>query len=309
VLGRGRTVVLVSLTGVIYGGIVVLWLCYLVPLALRRYDEASRARSVERFSTAMRVLGRADDSAPARGRGAGDRRPVAPSRSLQPTDSRVRAGGSTRARPVDARAARAAARAAARRRRRVLIVLLVLTAATAGVCAFGLAPWWALAAPLSLVVGFLVLARLQVARARGRTWERSLAAAVQAEQASVPVTSTDAGAGVAEPVGDAPDNAPTVGLDAVAPTGEGAGEPVEQVVAAAVVTADGGSLWDPLPVTLPTYVSKSRATRSVRTIDLGGPGAWTSGRLTAEDAQQTRESEGGVSPARSETEHARAVGD
>jgi hypothetical protein len=36
-------------------------------------------------------------------------------------------------------------------------------------------------------------------------------------------------------------------------------------------------LWDPLPVTLPTYVTKPRATRSVRTIDLGAPGVTSSG--------------------------------
>jgi hypothetical protein len=51
-----------------------------------------------------------------------------------------------------------------------------------------------------------------------------------------------------------------------------------------VPTEDGGSLWDPLPVTLPTYVSKPKAKRTVRTIDLGEPGTWTSGR-TAEDTQ------------------------
>ena len=43
-------------------------------------------------------------------------------------------------------------------------------------------------------------------------------------------------------------------------------------------TPDGGSLWDPLPVTLPTSVHKPKAARTVRTINLGEPGAWTSGR-------------------------------
>ena len=51
-----------------------------------------------------------------------------------------------------------------------------------------------------------------------------------------------------------------------------------------IPTEDGGSLWDPLPVTLPTYVTKPKAKRTVRTIDLGEPGTWTSGR-TAEDTQ------------------------
>ena len=34
--------------------------------------------------------------------------------------------------------------------------------------------------------------------------------------------------------------------------------------------ADEGSLWDPLPMTLPTYVNKARARRTVRTIELTG---------------------------------------
>jgi hypothetical protein len=32
-----------------------------------------------------------------------------------------------------------------------------------------------------------------------------------------------------------------------------------------------GSLWDPIPITRPTYVSKPLASRTVRTIDLSAP--------------------------------------
>ena len=39
---------------------------------------------------------------------------------------------------------------------------------------------------------------------------------------------------------------------------------------AAEVLADDGALWDPLPMTLPTYVNKARARRTVRTIELTG---------------------------------------
>jgi hypothetical protein len=50
-------------------------------------------------------------------------------------------------------------------------------------------------------------------------------------------------------------------------------------------------LWEPLPVTLPTYVSKPAAERrSVRTIDLDATGVWTSGR-TESDAALVREAE------------------
>ena len=59
-----------------------------------------------------------------------------------------------------------------------------------------------------------------------------------------------------------------------------------------------GTLWDPLPVTLPTYVTKPAATRrSVRTIDLGEPGAWTSGR-TEESAVIAREADAAAKAAR-----------
>ena len=56
-------------------------------------------------------------------------------------------------------------------------------------------------------------------------------------------------------------------------------------------TADP-TLWDPVPVTLPTYVGKAAAQRTVRTIDLDATGVWTSGRTEADsklarDAEQT----------------------
>ena len=42
---------------------------------------------------------------------------------------------------------------------------------------------------------------------------------------------------------------------------------------------------DPLPVTIPTYVTKPRAGRTVRTIDFAQPGAWTSGHVEGEDVE------------------------
>ena len=224
-----------SLTGVIYGGIVLLWLCYLVPLALKRYDDASRSRSVERFSTAMRILGRTEAVDPAAAR-----------------------------RPDD-RAVRPASRAAARRRRWVLALLLGVTAATAAGCVFVPLSWWVLAAPGALVVGFLVVARVQVARARTRAARRPPVAARRSP----------------EPV-----RAPELRRPPVeqARRLEPSRPPAEPVP---VLT--GGSLWDPVPVTLPTYVSKPRATRTVRTVDLGSPGVQTSGRLTADESARAAE--------------------
>ncbi len=247
------TVRAVGLDGIIYGAIVALWLCYLVPLALRRHDEAARSRSVDRFSSAMRVLGRTGSAATRTDE------PVVRRRTL------ARSGHPRRAASVPAvppAAARAAARAAAARRRRVLALLLGLTVAVTGVAVTGMLPLWSVAVPVATIVCFLVVAHLQVSRARTSTWERSLRTAA----AEAPVA----------PTGDEPDEAPTVVLDAVLEE--------QRVVAAPVTTVDGRSLWDPLPVTLPTYVSKPRAERSYRTVDLQGEGAWTSGHLPPDAA-------------------------
>ncbi|MDX6310468.1 MAG: hypothetical protein QOI06_3514, partial [Nocardioidaceae bacterium] len=56
----------------------------------------------------------------------------------------------------------------------------------------------------------------------------------------------------------------------------------EHVVAVAMETSEGGSLWDPLPVTLPTYVGTAVAKRTFRTIELGEAGTWSSGHSDAD---------------------------
>ena len=266
----------------IYGGIVVLWLCYLVPLALRRYDNAAKARSVERFSTAMRVLGGGDPDVPVA---------VDP-----PRGAHAAPAAPVSSRPITAASRRAAAKAAVRRRRRVLAMLGLLTVATTVLCVLGVAPWWVVAVPVTLVVVFLALAHRQVARSRA-----AIAAAVAAEhaagsRAAVSTTAT-ATSSAAVPTAAVPTAAvPTAAVPTAAtPTAPELTPATTGPLAAAApaqelswsVTADpvrpavqspppasagqptNGSLWDPLPVTLPTYVTKPRATRSVRTVDLG----------------------------------------
>ena len=69
-------------------------------------------------------------------------------------------------------------------------------------------------------------------------------------------------------------------------------------------------LWDPVPVTLPTYVTKPAARRrTVRTIDLDATGVWTSGN-TVGDSQIAREAEQADKAARSRKadDDQRAVG-
>ena len=45
-------------SGIIYAVIAVIWIAYFVPTWLRRHDEVSESRSVERYKSAMRVVAR-----------------------------------------------------------------------------------------------------------------------------------------------------------------------------------------------------------------------------------------------------------
>ena len=71
------------------------------------------------------------------------------------------------------------------------------------------------------------------------------------------------------------------------------------------------AMWDPVPVTLPTYVTKPAATRrTVRTIDLDDTGVWTSGRTDADAAlaRESDEADKAARKARRDGDDQRAVG-
>ncbi len=248
-------------TGLIYGAIVVVWAAFLLPWALRRYDEASRARSVEKFSTAMRVLGRRDGREPAT---------LAAPRGLADQPAAAVPSGATAVRP-----SRAAARAAARRRRRTLLVLLGLTALGLLVAVFSALPLWAALVPLVVVVGFLAVCRREVRREDEATWEHHGATAAPSWPAAAvePAAQPDS-------AGDPPDDEPTIVLSESA----AAALAEASAVAMPLRANDGSSLWDPVSVNLPTYVSKPPAARTVRTVELGEPGTSTSDHLPGEPA-------------------------
>ena len=145
-------------------------------------------------------------------------------------------------------ARRLAATRATRRRRRVLSVLLLALVAVVAACATGRLAWPYLANPVGLLVAWLVACRLMVKK------ERAARPTALVEPTDVDLTEGD-------------ESAPT---GSIAP------------VPATTAAAEG--LWDPVPVTLPTYVSKPPARRSVRTIDLDSTGVWTSGRTDADSA-------------------------
>lgn len=270
------------LTGVIYAAIVVAWAAYLIPLALRRHDRANRTRSIQRFSSAMRVLARRGASAdrmddrvvlaPARD----SRRMLAPPAKADAGDPETAADPSV----ATPRPSRAALRAAAARRRRVLVALLSVTVICGGVGAFGVIPWWSFVLPLAMAGTFLFLARRSVRRASDSYWvEAADSEPRNVVRRSGSAARVDASHGAAkggdsdDPASD--DGEPTITLQPV--PGAAAALAEERMVAVPVPTAEGGSLWDPLPVTLPTYVDAPAAGRTIRTIDLGEPGTWSSG--------------------------------
>ncbi len=315
----------------------VAWAVYLIPKALKHHDEVARTRSIDRFSSAMRVLARREpvNRRDARlvvtpARAAGNPRVLAPTRPASAVETAVTAVTEgtdspevetqveVSVRPAVPRARivarRKAARAAARRRRLLLTVLLLCTAVTAGVAAFGLAPWWSVAIPGGLTLVYLLLCRTQVRRESLHDFDLlDQRPAQQDEVTLVPRRAVRVDVKQGEPAAPATVAAAAhvdeFGVAEFDDTEDTVGIEVALLDAIMIPTEDGGSLWDPLPVTLPTYVTKPKARRTVRTIDLGEPGTWTSGR-TAEDTQivARAEAEQAETKAAGEGDQQRAVG-
>ncbi|MGZ4485613.1 MAG: divisome protein SepX/GlpR [Nocardioidaceae bacterium] len=294
-----------DLSGIIFVALAIAWAVYLVPKALKHHDEVARTRSIDRFSTAMRVLARREpvsrrDSrlvvTPARG--ADNPRVLVPSATPVAEAAQVDAPPAAAApRPLRPASQRAAARAAARRRRHILSFLLLADLVVAVLAGLAVLAWWSVAIPVALTLLYLVLCRTQVRRDQVAGWDREIVASAEAEPAARRrAARVEVREGVRyDEFDDAED---TVAID------------VALLDAVAVTTEDGGSLWDPLPMTLPTYVTKPKARRTVRTIDLNEPNTWTSGR-TEEDSRLVAETAAQAAEAEAEavvTEQQRAVG-
>jgi len=250
----------VDLSGIIFVALAVAWAAYLIPKALRHHDEVARSRSIERFSNTMRVLARRE---PVNRRDA--RLVVTPGRSASTTT--VVETKPVRLTAAQLRARREVTRRATRRRRRVLGGLLAANAVVIGLAWFVVVGWWWETLPAGLVVAWLVACRVMVKSERAALAPRTV----------VP----------AEPAG--PDLDISVekneqGFEELAPDSDTGVVPA--------VTEDGDpNLWDPLPMTLPTYVDKpAAARRTVRTISIDDSGVWTSGR-TEIDAALAREAD------------------
>lgn len=134
-------------------------------------------------------------------------------------------------------------RSAAMRRRRSLLVLMLLTVAVGVSALLGYLPPWALLIPVALMLAFAAFARVGVAAMRRRFDARA--------------RRVKSGWG---------DDEDTTAIRVDAPDDSSREFSVD--LSAPVVT---GALWDPIPVTAPTYVSKPLVPRTVRTIDLSAP--------------------------------------
>ena len=150
------------------------------------------------------------------------------------------------------------------RRRRVLGLLLLMTVGVGVTAYLGYLPAWSPAVPGVLVVAWLVLCRLMVRKATPA-------------RRTAPTSVVEPTTPVVEPVETLEPTSPVV-------------EPVETVRPVETVETDDASLWDPLPLTLPTYVSKPAARRTVRTIDLTQTGVTSSGHHP-EDTELARRAE------------------
>ncbi|RIQ19461.1 divisome protein SepX/GlpR [Jiangella rhizosphaerae] len=283
-------------SGLIYAAIVAAWAAFLVPRWVRRNEEVERAREAD-VERGVRVLSRRGGRPPQASHGAVTL-PTAPGAAV----SAGQGGSPVPSSPVDDVFA-----VAARRRRRMLGMLLVLLVASVALVVLGRAPAWAPFGPGVLLVLFVLVARrAAVAQARRRRAEARRAAAQRRRSVAREASAVWASPSESE---------------------EGATRrlvlPDELVEPASSVGE--GEEWSPVPVPLPTYLTKPKATRpAARKIDLSQPGAWTSGRLDPASSIQLprrdpdeRPAAASSSPAPEETtgtedvveERRRAVGD
>ncbi|MFX4273614.1 hypothetical protein ACQBAR_04230 [Propionibacteriaceae bacterium Y1685] len=232
-------------TGIIFAAIAVAWLAYLVPTYLRSRDnETGATGDVDRFADSMRVVARGTA-------------PLVDHDGATLAEIEVSTPLTRRAAVRDIKRLEALA---ARRRRRVLLGLMVVLSVVVGLCAASIIPWWAVAVPGVLLVGFVVVARFSVQSMRRSLTQRFEAIMNGSDEVTVYLSR--------QAVAEA-DEA-SVGIDLSAP-----------------VAKSLGGLWDPLPITMPTYVSKPLAPRTVRTIDLSSPEVTSSARRTTPDVPVT----------------------
>lgn len=245
----------VGTTGLIFTAIAIAWLAYLVPHFVRRRDDEAVADGdpADRFADSMRII----------------RNGTAPllDQDLERIPTYEVSTPSTRRAAI--RDLHRQEMVAAARRRRVLLVLLAALSLVVGLCAVGITPWWALALPGGLLVAFVVGARRSVSVISRSLDERYRQIRNGSNESTIFLSRDD--------------------LAKLSP----AKTPTEETKTRTDAGRAGGALWDPVPITKPTYVSKPLAPRTVRTIDLSGPAATPTARpqvpVTADPPERTHD--------------------
>lgn len=239
-------------SGVIYAAIIVMWAAYFIPRWLRRHEELSESRSVEKFDHAMRILSRKETLPD-------QRYVVMPPRPEEPVADRVnrRAGrGWRRHHRRHDRPARTPANLAVRRAR-VLAGLLVATLLTWALVPFTALPWWAGLVMVALVALDLAHLRLQARRRSELTRTRQ---AVRSRTRSR-LRRFDSAERIVEAQA-------TIAAERAAAEDR---RRAEEAVRLAAERAEAERLaaeaagWQPVPVPLPTYVTKPVAAPSAGT--------------------------------------------
>jgi hypothetical protein len=297
-----RIVVAVDLSAVIFVALALAWAVYLIPKALKHHDEMASDRLLEGHSDKARILSRKGKTTVVEV----DEEVLEEVAPAAPAAAQVPAPGpvvTTTAAPTVAPApaplvTRSTARKAAQRRRRVLGVLVAILVVVWAATWLAYLPIWAPGVPGALVVAWLVIARLSVRKQQRARRARPVPSPARSVASALvdlghPSQSAADLSGHARVHTSSTSNADEF-LEQLADE-DTAGLAREDIEAA---LADDGSLWDPLPMTLPTYVNKARARRTVRTIELTGINS--SGhdesdsvlaRQAAESAQAAEESE------------------
>lgn len=245
-------------SGLIYAVIIVMWAAYFIPRWLRRHEELSESRSVERFDQAMRILSRKEPTP--------DKRYVVMPPRPEPRRS-VPAQRSSRR--------RAAHSSATVRRRRVLAGLLLTTLVTTLVTPLSPVPWWGPLVALGATICYLVHLRMQarsnrfVSRTRQAVRKRSRSRIMRfdAVERLMAVRRELAEERAAE--------------ERRWQEAEEADRLVREAEEKRRREAEAG--WSPVPVPLPTYVTKPVAPRRGPAIDLTNPGAWSQAQAQLSD--------------------------
>ena len=239
-------------SALIFVALAVAWAVYLIPKALEHHEESARSRTVERFSHTMRVLARREPISRRRARLVAEKTTKAAKTSSD--DAKPTTSAPETPKPQLTRAQlrmhRTAAARAARRRLRVVTLFLVANVVVAVLAGLKIIEWYWTAVPGGLLIAWLIACRLMVRREIAQLPSQRIPTESEGE--------------------DPRDSTEEIGVVAT--------DDEESPVA---VDPDS---WDPVPVTLPTYVDKPVAPRSVRTIDLDSTGVWTSGRSEADSA-------------------------